>query len=323
MSSASTSPNQIFLFHGSDTYRSHQETMLWRARYRQKYEGSAEYSIAVDDLSSDELARQLEPLCLGATLFPTPALLVLSRPSAHAEKIRAILKSIPETTFVLLWEPTLLDTDNTLITLAHQAKCFTIPADAALVARLESGLEKEGITLTPEARGCALSMMRLELERQRSDARLRSGQILKSDERGWLVASLLARLSVLPGGSIDRDQFEHVTSADPLPSRIFALVDLIVAGDTSGVRAILASWKQQSVDSGIYFSVLALLQRARMRNSPRQVSALLAQVDLIIKNGLLDVDTCILAFTDALQSGKTEIMHDSLLWKVAVARFGR
>ena len=87
---------RLHFFYGTDNRASLAEVHRWVQLFHQKYGQTTHYTIEADELTPEEVVRQLSQNMIGQSLFPEPKLVLLKRLATYEAKRTSGLKLVTE-----------------------------------------------------------------------------------------------------------------------------------------------------------------------------------------------------------------------------------
>lgn len=335
-------PERIYLFHGSDALASSAGRLRWESAYRKKYAESSLHIVNADELNDHEFRAQITRAAEVQGLFAETVLLVIKR-TCHKDKALAgaLAKELisfldqqltrnDENLTILIWEEKRLADEHALMKwfIKNQGKAavkvFEVLSGAKLLDHQLASLE---ITLTPPVRQKVLAILQEREKMQRIQQRLKSQQLLQTDDRPWWLSMLLTNASLLsPDQEISVETLEQLLENEPMSVSVFECINAFERQQWDKLRGLLRQWELAEADDSSYFSLYALLRRAVDR-LPQALAYyaddLLAQIELASKNGILNhaelLDLFVLRLANF--SGEQQpLLSEKTLWLAAIAR---
>lgn len=112
--------NQVFIFHGADSYSSLEKLKTWTKLFLTKYPESSVIKIEADEIDSNEIFSRIESISLTNSLFDETKLIIIKRIFTQKreniiEHFSKLLNQIQKKTFILFWEPKKIEIAHPLL----------------------------------------------------------------------------------------------------------------------------------------------------------------------------------------------------------------
>lgn len=291
----------LFLFYGNDTRQSSRAMSKWEELFIAKYGQTTRYLLDADTGSETEFLQRARALLEVQPLFADQTLLVVKRAlaqetaksTAFSKVVLGLLEGWQKlsATTIVLWVDKSLSPTHPIVqwfqTHPQVAKLQEFQV-ASVPSLLESGqnyVEQAGYQLAPNARSFLGGMLQKLEKEQRLSARLRANETLAVDHRRWWLEGLLETAIILaPAKVIDQNLLRQIAGELDEQFSAFELLNALERANWPKARSILRSWEQRGSQDEI-FAVLAILRR---RLPGAYASRLMAELEIIIKNGLLE-----------------------------------
>ncbi len=343
---------RLYLFHGSDSHASLRALQNWVRLFSQKHGDATRYFFDADELTLDQLQREVAGVLEGATLFPVPKLLVIRRlsqldRSAVAKSSQALvdllqerLRFIDQEVTILMWEERLLSANHPTVRRftewekagLAEIRAFRLPSGSVLRLAL-SYAKEQGYALTREAAQWLQEQYQLLEQEARLEQRLRSGDELGRDLRGWWLHGLLDSAMLRATGEVITLQDLTVgTQEVAILPQAFRFAQAVGDGKWQQARQLLRQLEQHSTDEGVFFSWYAAL-RWQVTGRPGRIGPgqvqhlleLLAEIELVSKNFQIPhawlVDVLLLRLEAGSQGGENRTLFDpKRLWLAQLPR---
>lgn len=341
---------RIHLFYGTDSWASLQALHTWVSLFQKKYGEATFYSIEADELPADEVYKKVAAILQTDALFALPKLLLIKRLSSQAkasrfsniervlEVIESQLPTLDATTTILFWEPRDLSPAQPILKKMQewsaQQKARLYPFNLPTAATLGKTVGKYLAPLGLEVEAKALNWLREQYlfreQEQRIQNRLKSGEMLSEDYRGWWLRQLLETTFLLTENSpITLSSFERAQTRVEATLSPFSLSDAFLRGEWQQALYLLDQAQKQGQDDSFYFGLLAIVRSQVERRSSlsarkrRQLLQLIAEVELISKNTALAPEIVCTLLVLRMREGSTEnlsLIDSRKLWLSTLAR---
>lgn len=341
---------RIFLFHGSDSLASSRAVLRWEQLFQKKHGSDLFHKIHADEMDAISFANRLRDVLLAQGLFGETSMVVVKRPTSrekgnggdYTTAIKELLaKGIPETVTVVIWEELELGDTHSLKKWFVEAslkgvasvKLHRLLPVPKLMPLVREELQEHGLKLTREADQRIASSLGSIEKTQRLAKQLKAQDVLKQDERSWWLHHLVEGLVVSApvDGVITETLVDEVADARPDSVGIFEVSNAITSRSMQRAREYLRAWELQGEDEANYFRLFHLLRRDAKRGLThsgyaRYMLKLLAQVELVIKNGYLTpavaADLLCLRLQHADAESQPPLVREKVLWKATLQRSG-
>jgi hypothetical protein len=343
---------RLYLFCGSDSQASLAACATWVRLFQKKYGTLSLFAFEADEMAFDDLSAQLAKSLETQTLFASPKLIVVKRAShldkgtgtKSAQHLMEILKAraafLDEEITVVFWEDKRLAETHPIIRAMQEwslsgvaeVRMFQLP-QGDIRKLSQSYLRKQGYEIEEDAvRWLQNQYVQIEKE-ARLLQRLKGGEELKSDTRGWWLYGLL-------DGAILRSATHTVRLADiragteeiQAPVSVFMVTQAIARLDWGSARGLARQLEQADSDDGTYFTLYAAL-RWQVANKPfvggtrmrTYALKLLGEIELVSKNTTIPHAWLLDLFLLRLKHGQegedfSEIFSPRLLWLAQLPR---
>lgn len=291
-----------FLFYGNDTAASAQAVAAWSRKFEEKYGDATRHVVTPDsgEIHSFELA--LHDVLAAQSLFADQALIIVRRPTSF-EKGRSqpfskllaelVRKPLADGRTLVVWVDQDLAATHPLLKAFQKAEAdgyarsyrHQTPDSRTLVKQAVAALE--GYRVDMDAELYLVSLLDAVAKEQRVRERLKGAeQPLRDERRWWLVNNLETAALAAEKGLITKELLEVVTDKISAAYGPFELVNALEREDYRLARQMIKSWEQAG-RSDEFFALFSVLQRfyhPRNRQEGEVLAALLAEIELIIKN---------------------------------------
>jgi DNA polymerase III delta subunit len=341
---------RIFLFHGSDSLASSRAVSRWVQLFAKKHGTDLLHTVHADEMDALSFATKIRDLTLSQGLFAETSLVLIKRPTSkekgsggdYSTALRELLgKGIPETMTVVIWEELELPETHSLVkwfvalSLKQQAgiKLHRLAPMGKLMAQVKTELAEANLGLSKEAEQLLASKLTVLEKSQRLTKQLKAQEVLKQDERSWWLHHVLESLilSAPEGKVIGPGLVAEVTENLGEPVGIFEVSNAITSRNLAKARSLLAIWEVDGTDDANYFRLFHLLRRDAKRGLTYSGYAtymlqLLAQVELLVKNGFLSphvaTDMLCIRLQHATADSQPPIIDERVLWLGTLQRSG-
>ena len=332
--------DHTFLFHGADSFASRNALTRWEQAFAKKHDALSITRIEADDGDLDRVMRSIASAAAVQGLFGEARLVVVKRllardtgnTTATAKAASALLDSLfahvdPTLTLVFWEERRVAETNAVVRCLQHNQtpaaiKEFSVATADRLLQEAEKSLAQQEMQLEPPARRRLVEVL-IEREKvQRLEQRLKAGQPLQTDDRSWWLSSILETAALLAQNqSIGLAELNPILMDATASVGVFELVNAIERKEWPKVEQLLERWRSVEQGDSAYFGLVALLRRTAERGGPAQLPALLAEFELLVKNGILPASELFWLMVQRLQQpGSMGILSEKTLRLLVLAR---
>ena len=243
----------------------------------------------------------------GQTLFPVPRFILVKRLTqaekapgyANSKAAAALLKEslaqLDTSVTVVLWEPSNLAPTHPLFKQMAawqeqgiaKLRHFPLPTERSVAQLAHTYLTERGSGLTQDAGAWLRQEYAMLGKKARLAKRLRAGEELLQDERGWWLYQLLdSALLQAAGGEVTP---EHLGAgqADASAVGVFEVATALANRRFGEARRLLRLLEEEG-DDGVVFSLIAAvrwqLSQSGQGKQGQAASRRLAELELILKN---------------------------------------
>jgi hypothetical protein len=330
-------PARIVLLHGNDSVRSLAQLNSWKSQFRTKYP-EAEMQI-ITGLSNASI-EQLQGLFAASSMFSPQQMAIIHRPTATEKGVsRPVTKALiawlsdrvnrvqEQGSTILVWEDLQLAASHPLLQWFAEreargvTKIFvnTSPMNRTLCEKVVHGLKLMGYQVDSGFSRALDSQLQLVEKQQRTMLRIKSQDPIPRDERPWVIEQVLAQVPLLLKDDEMTVKSEHLTMLFGVNKDVATVFE--VANALRDKRFPLAIQYIQTWDLDDISSVLALAAIIKRTGSGmRSLAALLGDLELILKNGLLPARMAAQLFVIQLARGNRTLVSSRVMWLASIHR---
>lgn len=323
----------LYLFHGNNNLASFRKMSDWCNQYKEKYTDAGLCVLDATDFNSEkDLAQNFTHALVNNSLFSSRKLLVVKRVCQVQKKgaynwYKSILEELVKveddgSTVVVFWDEITLNNKNPLLKYlqeresSNQAKIyeFMAPQSNKIKAYIQSNLKMNGGgTIEDAALSYLVSSYHQYGQYLTQKNQLKSVDDLVKDERLWWLESVLESsrlLSESPEINLNTvkmavGQLETAISPFDLAKQIQFKNKMAVK---EGIRLVESQFEDDE-----YFGLWAAWRWYFTRNYSNYALQLLGEIELFVKNGLLEPLDATVRFVDCMMQNESIREQKSLL----------
>jgi|GEM_PF-4470927 len=334
---------RIFLFHGNDALMSRRSLQRWEKAFVEKHADLSHHRLYFDKGSYEDLQEALGQIITEQSLFPTPSLYVVYRPTGQEKGKRGsyseallkiasqLVKQERDDVTLLIWEEKNLPADHVITkwfqeheeqgTAKHYD--FMVPQNRELMREAAAYLEGEGYSLESAASRLLENYLQEMEKEQRSSARIRSNEVMPVDmRRSWAWNVLESALLAATGSVITLADIQRCAEPIQANATPFEVANAIEKQQWQRARFLLSTWDEES-DMGPYFVLLGVLRQRYRTHLPHTTAQyaldLLAEMEVLTKNGISKMAWLLDMFTFRMEESvhAESLLDPRIVWLAA------